>query len=417
VSKRKRISIAFWVCAAACLLIGFLGWLFHFRHFVYTDDCYVQGNLVYITPLHGGFVTSIHTDDSFLVKKGQLLVTLDETDAKIALSKASENLAQVVRNVCESFHQVFVYQAEIDLKKAELIRDAQDALHRKEVFRQQGVSIEDYEHSIAALHASYASLEMSTALYRRSLAAVQNSSIRNHPLVLAAADQLRDAWVQLYRCKIYSPVDGLAAQRTIQVGMWIGAGQPLLSVIPLNQIWINANYKETQIRPMRLGQSVEIKADLWGGSHRFHGTIVGLPGGAGNAFSLLPPENLSGNWIKIVQRLPVRVALDPQEVLEWPLRVGLTCTARVDIRDQTGVLVPDTTAGSPLYRTEIFACEECGDEKLVEETILANLDPTLLLYAERPLNPPPLIVALPSLLEEALRQDSLLRQEVTDQIE
>ncbi|MEI6531990.1 MAG: HlyD family efflux transporter periplasmic adaptor subunit, partial [Chlamydiota bacterium] len=337
---------------------------------------------------------------------------LDKTDAKIALEKAEELLAQTVRQVCELFHQVFVYTAEIDLKTAELIRDSQDYLHRKGVFREQGVSIEDYEHAIAAMRAQYASLEMSGALYHRTLAAVQNTSISNHPLVIAAADEVRDSWVRLYRCNIYSPVDGLAAQRTIQVGMWVPAGQPLMSVIPLDQIWVNANYKETQLKDMRLGQKVRISADLWGIEQVFNGTIVGLPGGAGNAFSLLPPQNLSGNWIKIVQRLPVRVALDPKEVKEHPLRLGLTCRAFVDVRDTSGKIVPLTTAGSPLYQTPIFKKEEKGDRNLIASIIAKNTDPALAQYAHKELNLPPVTISLPSLLEEAFRQDKILEEAV-----
>jgi membrane fusion protein (multidrug efflux system) len=412
--NRKKLAFSFFGICFLIVCVFLLVWIFYWRFFKYTDDAYVQGNQVYITPLHPGFVTSIRTDDSFLVKKGQLVVTLDQTDAKIALEKARETLAQIVRQVCEIFHQVFVYRAEIDLKKAELIRDAQDFLHRYKVFRVQGVSIEDYEHAVAALRAQYASLEMTGALYHKTLAAVQNTSLKNHPLVVAASDQVRDAWVRLYRCNIYSPVEGLAAQRTIQVGMWVPAGQPLLSVIPLDQIWVNANYKETQLKGMRLGQKVDITADLWGLEHVFHGKIVGLPGGAGNAFSLLPPQNLSGNWIKIVQRLPVRVALDPEEILKHPLRVGLTCRAVVDVSDQSGKIVPDTTIGSPHYETSIFEIEETGDREFIDSIIVANLDPLLSEYANSRLQPPKVVIDFPILVKDAFEMDALLQKEIVD---
>lgn len=415
-SKHKHLFMYFWGVASAVVVVGFFLWLFYFRYIEYTDDAYVHGNQVYITPLHSGFVTSIHTDDSFLVEKGQLLVSLDTTDAEIALERAKETLAQTVREVCELFHEVFVARAEIDLKTAELIRDAQDYLHRDEVFRQQAVSIEDYEHAIAALKARYSSLQMSATLYHKTLAAVQNTSIHDHPLVIAAKDQVRDAWVRLYRCNIYSPVEGLAAQRTIQVGMWVSEGQPLISVIPLDQIWVNANYKETQLKFMRLGQKVNVTADLWGVNQLFHGTIVGLPGGAGNAFSLLPPQNLSGNWIKIVQRLPVRVALDPQEIREHPLRVGLSCRALIDTRHPQGVIVPETTAGSPLYATSIFDLEEQGDHDFIESIIFANLDPLLADYAQTALQLPYASINLNSLLKEAFKQDTMLQEEVFKQI-
>ncbi len=412
IQKRKKITLYFWVICLILLIAALLVWLFYFKHIEYTNDAYVQGNQTYITPLHPGFVTSIQTDDSFLVKEGQLIVTLDQTDAKIALEQAQENLAQTVRTVCELFHQVFVYKMEIELKKAELIRDIQDYFHREEVVLEQGVSIEEYEHALAALRAQYASLEMSGALYHRSLAAVRSTSIYNHPLVISACDSVRDAWVYLYRCNIYSPVEGLVAQRTIQVGMWTPAGQPLMSVIPLDQIWVNANYKETQLKSIRLGQNVDIIADLWGMKHVFHGTVVGLPGGAGNVFSLLPPQNLSGNWIKIVQRLPVRIALDPKEFLQFPLRLGLSCKAIVDIRDKGGKMVPDTTVGSPHYQTSIFQLEEIGDRELMDTIIANNLDPQLTEYAKQPLELPELILEFQPLLEEAYIMDCTIKNAI-----
>ena len=409
----KKLVIYFWGFFSAGVVLCVFAYFFYFRHVKYTDDAYVQGNQVYITPLHSGFVTSIHTDDSFLVKRGQLLITLDSTDARIALERAEETLAQTVRQVCDLFHQVFVYQAEIDLKTAELIRDAQDYFHRDAVFRDQGVSLEDYEHAIASLRAQYASLEMSGALYHKTVSLIQNTSIYNHPLVVAASDQVRDAWVRLYRCNIYSPVEGLAAQRTVQVGMWVPEGQPLMSVIPLDQIWVNANYKETQVKHMRLGQKVDITADLWGATQVFHGTIVGLPGAAGNAFSLLPPQNLSGNWIKIVQRLPVRVALDPEEIQMHPLRVGLSCKAFVDVRDVGGRLVPDTAEGSPLYQTPIFEAEEKGDRERIASIIERNLDPLLSKYANQPFTFQGEILHLPQILQEAFKEDEVLKKEIS----
>jgi membrane fusion protein, multidrug efflux system len=367
-SNRKKLVFLFSLICALILIAAFLFWLLFWRHIEYTDDAYVEGNQVFITPLHPGFITAIHTDDTFLVKKGQLLVDLDKTDSLIALNLAKKNLAQVV-----------------EVKKAELIKTAQDYEHRRNVIDAGGVSLEDFEHSIAFLRESIYSLQMTEILYEKALSLVQGTSIKDHPLVLEAADKVRDAWVHLYRCQIYAPVEGLVAQRKIQVGMWVDSGQPLMSVIPLDQIWVNANYKETQLKKMRIGQKVKITSDLYGDDVVFQGKIVGLPGAAGNAFSLLPPQNLSGNWIKIVQRLPVRVALDPQELQKHPLRIGLSLEATTDLRDQEGLLVPVSSADSPTYQTPIYDWEEIGDEQVIRELIQENLDPTLADYAEHPL--------------------------------
>lgn len=386
-NRRKKLA---WIYGAVCfviLLILLLLWLFIFRFREYTDDAYVEGNQVAITPLRPGFITAIHSDDTFLVKQGQLLIELDRTDALIALEQRKEELAQAVRKICQSFHQVFTYEADIEIKKAELIKAGQDFEHRYNVLDAGGVSLEDYEHAVAALRASYYALRFAESLYEEALAYVQGTSIRSHPSVQAAAEAVREAWVQLYRCKIYAPVEGLTAQRKIQVGMWVNAGQPLFSVIPLNQIWVNANFKETQLRKMRIGQKVKLTSDLYGDGVVFHGVVVGLPGGAGNAFSLLPPQNLSGNWIKIVQRLPVRVCLDPEELKAHPLRIGLSMEAVVDLHDQQGLLVPTSNVGSPTYSTSIFEKEETGDHEVVDLIIFENLDPLLTEYALTPFFP------------------------------
>ncbi len=384
-TKRRKIAWIFTAITLTLALLFLLFWFFYLRHIEYTDDAYVEGNQVFITPLRPGFVTAIHTDDTYLVKKGQLLVDLDRTDAIIALNHVEKNLAQVVREVCQMFHQVFIYEAEIEIKRADFIKTAQDYEHRKGVVEQGGVSVEDFEHAIAFLSGSFYALQMTELLYEKALSLVQGTSIKTHPLVLEAADKVRDAWVQLYRCQIYSPVEGLVAQRKIQVGMWADAGRPLMSVIPLDQIWVNANYKETQLKRMRIGQEVELTSDLYGGSTVFHGKIAGLPGAAGNAFSLLPPQNLSGNWIKIVQRVPVRVSLDPQELKEHPLRIGLSMEAIVDLRDQGGLLVPQTSEGSPTYETPIYEWEELGDEEQITAIIEENIDPSLAALADTPL--------------------------------
>ncbi len=383
--KRKKITLVFVIVCAALFIGFFFFWLFYLRYIEYTNDAYVEGNQVYITPLRSGFVTSIQTDDTFLVKKGQLLIELDKTDAIISLNQAKMNLAKVVREVCQMFHQVFIFEADIGVKKAEFIKTAQDYEHRKSVILEGGVSLEDFEHAIAYLSSSFYSLQMTESLYEKALSYVQGTSIKTHPLVREAADMLRDAWVQLYRCQIYSPVEGLVAQRKIQVGMWVPSGQMLMSVIPLDQIWVNANYKETQLKKMKIGQKAKITSDLYGDGVVFHGTVVGLPGAAGNAFSLLPPQNLSGNWIKIVQRVPVRVALDAAEIKTYPLRIGLSMEATVDLRDQDGPLVPLTNTGSPTYETPIYEEEEKGDEILIAQVIEENIDPFLSLLADNPL--------------------------------
>ncbi len=383
--KRKKLAWIYWGIVALLCIVGYFYWLIFWKYKAYTDDAYVEGNQVILTPLVPGFVKSILTDDTYLVEKGQLIVQLDETDAKIALQKAKEQLAATVREVCQNFHEVFALQAEVKSKKALFIFEAQEYEHRVYVLDAGGVSIEDFDHAVAALRSTFFLLQATEILLEKSYSLVQATSILSHPLVLVAVSQARQAWVDLYRCNIYSPVKGLVAQRSIQVGMWIPSGQPLMAVIPLDQIWVNANFKETQMRLMRIGQPVKITADLYGDGVVFHGKIAGLPGGAGNAFSLLPPQNLSGNWIKIVQRLPVRVELLESELRKHPLRLGLSTEATVDLK-APGALVPTSTAGSPSYLTDIFRIEENGDMTWIDEIIESNLDPSLKQFAKQPIN-------------------------------
>jgi membrane fusion protein (multidrug efflux system) len=399
----KKRNRHIWIFSLILGGLGFLGlilWLAYFRFIAYTDDAYVKGNQVVLTPLIDGFVTDIYTDDTFLVEKGQLLVQLDETDAKIALDDAKENLAKTVREVCQIFHRVFAYRSEIQARSAELIKAKQDWDHRIDVIYAGGVSLENLEHAEAALKANFFFLKETESMYQKEKSLVQGDSIATNPMILGAADRLKDAWVQLYRCRVYAPVRGLVAQRRVQVGMYLKAGDPMLVVIPLDQIWVNANYKETQMKKMRIGQKVTLTADLYGFGTRFHGEIVGLPGGAGNAFSLLPPQNLSGNWIKIVQRLPVRVALDPEELKDHPLRLGLSMRATTYLNTRGSGLVPRTSAGSPHYTTKIFDLEEIGVEPFIQEIIGKNLDPSLAFYLDQ---------ALPSEeLETLMKVDDLM---------
>ncbi|CEK09872.1 HlyD family secretion protein [Legionella hackeliae] len=383
-TNERKPTFYFFIAVLILLLLLFFYWLFFWRFQVFTNDAYVQGNQVNINALRRGFVTGIYTDDSFLVKKGQLLVTLDETDSKIALDKAKAKLALTVREVCQAFHDVFRLEAEIGVRRAEHLKAQQNYRHRAGVIKARGISLEDYQNAADDLQASLAALRSTKDNYQKILAFVQGTSITEHPAVQQAAQEVRDAWVQLYRCKIYAPVEGLVAQRTIQVGMWVKPNRPLMSVIPLEQMWVNANYKETQLSHIRIGQNVNITSDLYGRAVVFHGKIVGLPGAAGNAFALLPPENLSGNWIKIVQRLPVRVALDANELKQHPLRIGLSLEATTDISMQDGLLVPNSFMG-PSYKTDIFNREETGDKELIAAIISANIDPNLQAYAHAPL--------------------------------
>jgi len=397
----KKWKKRFWYTVAVSAVVFTFYWFLYLKNIAYTNDAYVHGNMIIVTPLQGGIITDIYTDDTFLVEKGELIVQFDETDARIALNRAQDELGKAVRNVCQKYHRTFALQSTIDALLADLIVAKQDWDHRIDVIDEGGVSLENFQHAVAALRSSYFRLKAAQSNYLREKAAIQAVSIRNNPIVKAAAERLTKAFVALFRCRIYAPNKGLVAQRTAQVGMYTPAGEPLMSVIPLDQIWVNANYKETQMNKMRIGQDVRVTADMYGEDVVYHGKIVGLPGGAGNAFSLLPPQNLSGNWIKIVQRLPVRIIFPPEELIEHPLRIGMTMKATTRI-DQKGPLVPTSTKGSPHYMTNVLEIEELGSQALIDTIIALNIDSSLKEYEKKPFeaNDNELLGRIDKMLEE-----------------
>lgn len=385
--KRKVILSSFFVLMTMLAIAFILVWFHSYKGIRRTSDAYVNGNKIIITPLIDGFVTSIYTNDTYLVEKGQLLLQLDTTNSTLAFEEAKQKYANAIREVCSQFHQAFAYEAEIYVREAEWIKAEEFFKHRLEVVDEGAVSLEDLQSWEAEKDAAYFAYINAQELYQKQLSMIIRRSIRENPTVKIAEDLLSQAWVNLYRCKIFSPVRGLVAQRDVQVGMWVTSGTPLLSVIPLDQIWVNANFKETQMRHMKIGQKVELKADMYGQSVIYRGEIVGLPGGAGDAFSILPPQNLSGNWIKIVQRLPVRVEINGEDLAAYPLRLGMTMQARVNIRNQSGSYYQKESNLSPSYSTDIYNNEIEESKRCINSIFLQNADPSLKRYFSKPFIP------------------------------
>lgn len=388
--KRKRVIatlISFGVLAVLAALF-LIFWFSSWRYTKRTSDAYVQGNKVVITPLVDGFITGIYSDDTFLVEEGQLIVELDPSNAKLAYEEALQSYAAAIREVCGTFHLVFAYLDDIQVKEAKWIKAQEFYNHRLAVLSQGAISLEDFQAAEATLQETFYNLNQAENLYQKEVVKIIGRSIKDNPKVQQAQDALSQAWINLYRCRIYSPVKGLVAQRDAQLGMWVQSGTPLLSVIPMDQIWVNANFKETQMKRMKIGQKVELSADMYGKAVRYKGVIVGLPGAAGNAFSILPPQNLSGNWIKIVQRLPVRVQLDPNSLCDHPLRLGMTMRAKVDVRDESNEgYLPVSNDVSPQYVTDIYRNEIEMTQKIINQVFYDNVDYDLECYFNRPFFP------------------------------
>lgn len=377
--KKRRIRaivilIAIFVAAGVAWLVYWLGWG---RYYVSTNDAYVGGNIVVVTPQVSGIVTSITTDNTDVVDEGRPLVALDRTDQTLAFQRSLDELARAVRDVQQMYERASMLQAQIIAKKAMLIIAAQDYEHRKAVVNIGGVSLEDFETAAARLEEAFYSLSAAEHDYFAALALVENTTIATHPLVELAKEQVRLNWVNLQRHTIYAPVRGIVAQRTVQVGEHVGSGAPLLAVIPIDQMWVDANFREVSLTNVRVGQPATVSVDLYGDSAEFHGTVVGIGGGTGSVFSILPPQNATGNWIKIVQRVPVRIALDPEEIERHPLRIGLSTEVTVDIHNTQLPVFPETKPICELYKTDVFLHQEEGVQSLIEEVIRANLAPSV----------------------------------------
>lgn len=373
-TRKRNRTLFFVLCTFAFLgCVWFAYWYFYGRFYIYTNDAYVGGNAVVVTPRISGTVISISADDTDYVEKGQVLVELDKTDAVIALDKSIANLGQNVRQVVALLETTKQTKAIITLKKATFIEAAQDYERRYSLIDVMAVSIEDFEHSVATLHSSFADLISTEHYYLSLVAQTGNTTIEEHPLVQAAKQQVREAFLTVQRCTLSSPVEGLVAKRSIQVGEQIHSAQPVMAIIPLDQIWVDANYKETQLKHVRIGQAVKVHCDLYGGGLDFEGVVGGIAGGTGSVFSLLPPQNATGNWIKIIQRLPVRIYLKSKQIKQHPLRLGLSMETTIDVHKKDLPVIPAKSPALPIYSTDIFYSEQKEIEQLLKEVIEQNI--------------------------------------------
>ncbi|CAM2144413.1 multidrug efflux pump membrane fusion protein EmrA [Pararobbsia alpina] len=351
--KRARMMLLL----ALVILIAAVGYGFYYftyaRYHEDTDDAYVNGNVVQITPQVVGTVVAVNADDTQTVQIGQPVVVLDAADSKIALQNAEATLAQTVRQVRTLYVNNNAYQADVQQRQADLAR-AQDDLKRRLAVAQTGaVSLEEISHAKDSVKVAQAALIASEQNLASNRALTERTTIAGHPNVMAAASKVRDAYLNFARNTLPAPVTGYVAKRSVQVGQRVSPGTPLMAVVPLNGVWVDANFKEVQLKNMRIGQPAELTADVYGSSVVYHGKVVGFSAGTGSAFSLLPAQNATGNWIKVVQRLPVRIELDPKELEAHPLRIGLSMQVNVDVKGSNGSQLGN--AKNTVYETDVFA--------------------------------------------------------------
>ena len=391
VGNPKRRTALTAIAVAVILIGGGYGvyyWLTG-RHSESTDNAYVQANVVQITAQAGGTVTAIQADDTDFVKAGQSLVKIDQADSRVALDQAEAALAQTVRETRILYANNSTLQAQMDAKQADVTRTAadlsraQDDVNRRQPLVASGaVGREEFDHAtqqLASYKSAYTAAKSAYDASREQLASNQTqtdgTTVADHPTVLRAAARVREAWLAVQRTDVPAPVSGIVARRSVQVGQRVQAGVPLMSVVTLDRAWVDANFKEGQLERLRIGQPATLEADVYGKHVVYHGKVEGLGAGTGAAFSLLPAQNATGNWIKVVQRVPVRISLDSNEIAKNPLSVGLSMTVTVDVANQDGAMVsttPRTAAQGAVASTTVFDSMQHDADAEVARIIAAN---------------------------------------------
>jgi len=366
---------ALWIATAIFVLIGLTYALYWFGIGQFnekTNDSYVNGNMIMLTPQVDGIITTILTDNTQLVEPGQPLIELDRHEYEIAFERARGDLGSAVREISQKFIRVEQLQAKKKVAEAALLRAKLDYQHRKMLVSDASVSREDFEHSETTLSAAFAGLVEVDKELLGAIAEVENTTVADHPKVIQAKANFRKSYLNLYRCTVKAPTYGIVTLRKAQLGQWVRATDPLLSIVPLDQIWVDANFREVSLKNLRIGQPVELFSDMYGRWKTFHGRIVGLNPGTGSVFSILPPQNATGNWIKIVQRVPVKISLNAEELKAHPLILGLSMTAKVDTHGRSGLRLPEGSETKPIYSSDVYDKELEGVDALIEKVIIEN---------------------------------------------
>ena len=372
-AKRRRTLLIVAGAFILAALAWFLLWFFVFSTREKTDNAYVGGNQVAISAQVPGTVVAILADDTQHVEAGQVLVKLDSTDADTRLAQARSALAQSVRGVRQQTSSATsadaqVVAARLDLKKAEA-----DLQRRLPLIAAQAESPEIVQHLRDGVDQARAAVDAAAAQSAAAHAAIEGTDVAQNPVVMQARANFRAAWVAAQRNAIYAPVSGYVAERSVQLGNSVQPGQQLMTVVPLHDLWIDANFKESQLRHIRIGQPATIVSDLYGSDAVYHGKVVGLGAGTGSVFSLLPAQNATGNWIKVVQRVPVRIALDNKELDQHPLRIGLSTDVTVDIRNDRGSVLANPATPQPVAQTDVYEQMASKADAEAERIIRANL--------------------------------------------
>jgi len=359
------------------IVLALIGWALYYllvaRGRVTTEDAYVNGNLIRLTPQVSGTVVAINADETQFVHHGQVLVQLDRRDAEVALAQSKANLAQTVRDVAQLFAEENRDAALVRTQQIQLQQAHEDVARDRPLLAVHGVSQETLQHEENSVRGAEAGLQQAQATLSSTRAAIAGTTPASHPRVLQAEAALRNAWLALARTQVLAPVSGYVVRRAVQLGQQVVPATEMLAIVPVESMWVDANFKENQLSGLRIGQPATVSADMYGSHVRYHGRVLGITAGTGSALAVLPAQNASGNWIKIVQRLPVRIGLDPQELEQHPLFLGLSTDIDVDVTDQTGAALSRQPAFAVALSTDVYADQEAGADAAISEILAANL--------------------------------------------
>jgi len=343
------------------------------RYHVTTDDAYVNGNLVRLTPQIAGTVVAINTDETQYVQRGQVLIELDPRDAQIGLAQAKASLGETVREVAQLFAEERRDAALVSAEQTQLSQSDEDLTRDRSLLPVHGVSLETLEHDENAVRSARAALQQAQATFASTRAAIAGTTPATHPRVLQAEANLRAAWLTVSRTRVLAPISGYVVRRSVELGEQVSPSTEMLALVPVTSMWVDANFKENQLGSLRIGQPVRVSVDMYGSHVDYHGKVLGLTAGTGSALAVLPTQNASGNWIKIVQRLPVRIGLQPGELARHPLFLGLSANIDVDVHSLAGSALSRVPAWHAAQRTSVYTDQDSGADSMINDIVSANL--------------------------------------------
>lgn len=372
-SQQRKKGLSIFILLLLLISIGSAAyWYFFIKGFEETEDAYVSGNQVMVSAQVSGNISKINVDNMDPVQAGDVLLELDDTNAKLSFEQAKSNLANAVRQVSQLNYTVKQLKSAVRANEITLAQAQGNLNRRVQLVKDGAIDKESFQHAKEAVELAKANLTTSQNQLGANQALLLDGPLSEQPQIQSAVSNLKQAWLNLERTKIRSPIKGYVARRNAQVGQAVSVGGALMAVVTTEQMWLDANFKETQLTHMRIGQPVEIHFDLYGKDKTFNGKVVGIEMGTGSAFSLLPTQNATGNWIKVVQRVPVRIQLDPQQLAENPLRIGLSATVKVNVTDSQGETLRDQAPATTLYSTNVLQYDESAVNNLIESIIRDN---------------------------------------------